>query len=164
MPKDTGCPGQIVAAVIFEDAMTGAYERNPFHFIRAEEDYYIESIKVKLDDHIVDEHLSVDGGRSACLSQYNRVMNMLNLDQTNQSIGLTYQIFKDSCFIAVFDLTATLQSNSRILMPAIKSGVVSVTVKFSAPTKEVLRLILFSTHPSAMKINNDLSIAGTFVP
>jgi hypothetical protein len=106
------------------------------------------------------------GSQDCCMVDFfrlNKYTGMSNTFLTSNSID--YKEFKESQYIAAFNLSTSNTSGMDFLVPSIRAGQVRVDIVFNEPIQEgvSLALLSYAEYPSMLTINAARNVSNSFV-
>jgi hypothetical protein len=124
----------------------------------------IQKIEVKVAGVVLDSLVGEE-------DEWNYVLQYTRFHLTNGTFGtspytndITYEDFGLSYYICSFDLSESMDAADPFVVPKLKNGPVTVSVKFSKILKENVTMIYACTYPSVMymdHVNNKWSLSSS---
>ena len=133
----------------FQEAMDYSQEENTT--------CYIKSIKLSVNGLVLDS-LHGKGSRDSCMVEFFRLNKYTGM-------SIDYKDFKESKYIAAFNLSTSNTSGMDFLVPSIRAGQVRVDIVFNEPIQEgvSLALLSYAEYPSMLTINAARNVSNSFV-
>ncbi len=140
------------------DRYYGSLTKNSLKFPRAYADgidtFEMESIKVTLQNQTI-EGMAVDESNSF-LDHYVRLFQNLNMiGGGNKCAAITFEEFKNSCNVLVFDFSASLNKAQSDLLPLVRSGHLRIEILLTRPSTVPLTVLTFLEIPSMLMIDHE---------
>lgn len=160
-------PSLMVVGLVSHDAYMGTFNENPFNFQhKLSATCFVEYISVSVGGIDVDgEMCEKSTTMNVGLNQYHKTMNALGLDRTNRSVDYSYDQFMAGSHLMAFDLTASKQVASQLLVPSVSIGVMKISVKFNIapPRDKPMKMIIFGQRSGLITINSVGKVETTFM-
>lgn len=145
-------PSRVVFGFVKEKAYRGDRNLNPYNFARQ---FVANSSPNELVD-VTEVNLSLNGvsvdglqDNGYCLElDYLKSFEYTGLRAAGISNHITLKRFKGGSYFSVWDLTAGLNGSDVFCNPAIRTGQLRLSVKFSGSTGENIVLLAYSEYPS----------------
>ena len=123
----------------------------------------IEDISLTINGHLIDSlHESSDPNDD--MMNYKRMQLFCGYEDTPFTNSISYDDFKSSFFVAIWDLSTNQNSLLADIAPTSRVGRPRLSVRFSAPTPDNLVMLLFCENPKTMVISKTGKVGFNYTP
>ena len=145
-------PTRIVIGLVKASAFNGAYGLNPFNF----EHFDLSYLNVTVDGKSFSKPLVMSFDKNQVVRAFfetNLALGYIGRDAGN---SISINDFRKGNSLMAFDLTPSLLDGNQLEM--VKSGPISIELKFATVTKEPIQLIIYAEQDSILEISKTRQI------
>lgn len=96
-------------------------------------------------------------------ANYLKLYNLLGWEKSNQSPGITREMFLGGYGFFALDFSTSLEAASDAINPSVRTGTVRLEPEFDKPLTEDVTMVLFAEYPSRIAINKDRQVSVDYV-
>ena len=151
-------PKALYITLVDNEAYNGDFKKNPFNF----QHFNINKLALYADgDYVVYKPFEPNFKKNECLREYCSTFMSLNMFNTDDSNGVTYEQYKKGYFYLLYDMTPDSNLGSGSVNIS-KPGNLRLELSFESPLKTTVNVLLYAIYDSKIEITQLRDVLASY--